>query len=66
MAKLDLAKHTLYRGELRGRRIIRGDYCQDASNTFSNKYAKSKILTKPSLMSGNHRLQEIALASSPK
>jgi hypothetical protein len=66
MVKLDLAKHILYRGELRGRRIIRGGYCQDASSTFSNKYAKSKILTKPSLMSGNHRLQETAQAFSPK
>jgi hypothetical protein len=46
MDKLGPEKHTLSKEKLRGRRIIREGYCQDASNTFSNKYAKLKILTK--------------------
>jgi hypothetical protein len=46
MAKLDLAKHTLFRVKLRERRIIREDYFQDALSTYSNKFAKSKILTR--------------------
>jgi len=46
MAKLGPVKHIQSKEKLMERIIIREVYYQDASSTFSNKYAKLKILTK--------------------